>query len=94
MKSLIYAAAILLLVNACTGESSEPAPVAKTEQAEQTESDNQVDQVKQREREPQKTDSASAYQNAIQAMISKSSKDKDNKDKDSKDKDSNDDKDG
>ncbi len=86
MKSLIYAVAILLLVNACTGESSEPAPVAKTEQAE---SDNQVDQVKQQERIPQKTDSASAYQNAIQAMISKSSKDKD-----SKDKDSNDDKDG
>ena len=97
MKTLIYVAAILLLVNACTGESPEPAPVAKTEQAEQieqaeqaeqlteqAESDNQVDQVEQQEGSSRKTEPVSAYQKAIRAGISNSSKDKD----------SNDDKDG
>ena len=85
MKSLIFAVAILLLVNGCTGESSEPAPVAKaeqTEQTEQTEPDNQVNQVRRGERKSR--ESTSAYQNAIRAKIRNSSKDTD----------SNDDKDG
>jgi membrane-bound lytic murein transglycosylase len=90
MKSLIFAMAILLLVNSCTKEPSEPAPVTQAEpaepvaQAEQAELDKRANQIDSQTSRSEQKKAASAYQNAIRGKISKSSKDKD----------SNDDKDG
>ena len=73
MKSLIIALTMLLLVNACTGESPESAPVAQAEQAEQaeqteqTEQDGQANQDRHRTRRSLQKETTSAYQNAIQA---------------------------
>ena len=86
MKSLIIALTMLLLVNACTGESPESAPVAQAEQAEQaeqteqTEQDGQANQDRHRTRRSLQKETTSAYQNAIQARTRESSKDKDSND--------------